>query len=218
MSQKAKTKILVLGSGIYARPFENHGDCVLVQGHNMPDEYDWDAVKLVVFTGGEDVDPSLYGDFQHESTMSNLNRDKVEEEFYKHAFLYGVPMVGICRGSQFLTVMNGGKLVQDCDNHAIAGTHTITAKGKVNTIDVTSTHHQMMIPVGNFNVLAHANGLSSHYQKANVKVIPKEAVEEPEVVWYPNTGSLAVQFHPEYMEADSQGYQYFQELLGEYIL
>lgn len=213
-----KTKILVLGAGIYARPFEKHGDCRLVQPHALPDEFSWPEVKMVVFTGGEDVDPELYGDYKHQSTVSNINRDKIEVEFFKMAFLYGVPMVGICRGSQFLTVMNGGKLVQDCGNHAIQGTHTIHAKGKVNTIDVTSTHHQMMIPEGDFNILAYANGLSSWYQKGNIKVTPKSKVEEPEVVWYPNSASLAVQYHPEYMEDDSQGYQYFQELLEDYIL
>ena len=33
--------------------------------------------------------------------------------------------VGVCRGSQFLCVMNGGLLVQDVGYHGVFGTHAI---------------------------------------------------------------------------------------------
>lgn len=41
-------------------------------------------------------------------------------------------------------------------------------------------------------------------------------VTEPEVVYYPDTKSLAVQCHPELMDSSSSGWQYFQSLLEEY--
>ena len=46
--------------------------------------------------------------------------------------------------TQFLCVMNGGKLVQNCKNHALWGTHGIT--DGVVTYEITSTHHQMQYP------------------------------------------------------------------------
>jgi len=54
-------------------------------------------------------------------------------------------MVGICRGSQFLTVMSGGRLFQDVSGHAIMGTHLIKFKDG-SSLGITSTHHQMMNP------------------------------------------------------------------------
>jgi gamma-glutamyl-gamma-aminobutyrate hydrolase PuuD len=73
-------------------------------------------------------------------------------------------------------------------------------------IMVTSTHHQMMIPEGRYDMLAWA------FNRAF-----KEELE-PEVVYYPDTRCLAVQYHPEYMPRNTAGWQYFQTLIKEYIL
>ena len=212
-----RTHVLVLGAGIYARPFLPHGEISLVSPLTIPDRYDWRDIKLVVFTGGADVDPSLYSERPHPKTYSDIERDKLEQDYYHAAVKGKIPMVGICRGAQFLTVMNGGSLVQHVDNHAVVGTHPIfTDKGK--EVKVTSTHHQMMYPKGKFKMLAWAKGLSNKYQTGRGTVTPKTLVDEPEVVWYGNTKSLAVQFHPEYMNEDSGGFKYFQELIKEYVL
>lgn len=214
-----RTKILVLGSGVYGRPFQGHGDIMLVKSTKLADEIDWATIKLVVFTGGADVDPSLYSEKAHATTHSDINRDKVETEYYHAALRNKVGMVGICRGSQFLTVMNGGRLVQHVSNHAVGGTHSITTKDN-ETFEVTSTHHQMMFPQGRHKMLAWAEGLSQKYEFGSTAAWAKKSdhIQEPEVVWYGNTKGLAVQFHPEYMNADSLGYNYFQDLLKEYVL
>lgn len=220
VNKRVPDKILVLGAGIYGRPFIEHGKVVLVQPTILPDAYLWDEIKLVVFTGGADVDPSMYKDKIHHTTHSDINRDKMEEEYYHQAVKFDVPMVGICRGSQFLTVMNGGVLIQNVTNHAIVGNHSIITKGG-KTVEVTSTHHQMMFPKKDYEVLAHAQGLSTEYAMGATTAHPKtgtHTTDEPEVVWYNKTNTLAVQFHPEYMNGDSGGYLYFQELLKEYVL
>jgi len=215
---KQRANILVLGSGIYARPFLEYGNVILVEPNTLYDDgHDWEKVKMVVFTGGHDVDPSLYSETKHSKTNSNLRRDRIEQEYYHAAIKRKLPIVGICRGSQFLTVMNGGSLIQHVNNHAIEGTHTITTTG-LKDIEVTSTHHQMMYPKGKYSMLAWAKGLSNKYQTGRGSVRPKMLVDEPEVVWYPTTKSLAVQFHPEYMNSDSGGYKYFQSLIKEYLV
>jgi len=214
-----KTKILILGSGVYGRPFQGFGDVSLLQRFSLADDHDWSKIKLVVFTGGADVDPSMYKEKIHPKTCSDINRDKVEAEYYHAAIKNKVPMVGICRGSQFLTIMNGGSLVQHVTKHAIAGTHSISTKDG-ETIEVTSTHHQMMFPKGNYKMLAWAHGLSHQYEFGATTAHSKNGtfMKEPEVVWFPKAKSLAVQFHPEYMNSDSLGYLYFQDLLKEYVL
>ena len=214
-------KILILGAGVYGRPFTDHGKVVLCNRYELPDEYNWKEIKLVVFTGGNDVDPTMYKDYRHPKTNSNVQRDHMEKEYFDTALKNKVPMVGICRGSQFLTVMNKGSLVQHVTGHGLVGTHSIkTKEGK--QVEVTSTHHQMMFPKGDdYTVLAWAEGLSKQYELGSTVAHPKTgdtSTKEPEVVWYNKTNSLAVQYHPEYMETDSGGYKYFQELLKEYVL
>lgn len=56
-----------------------------------------EEADIVVFTGGEDVDPSLYGCAKHSTTHSNLKRDLEEKTIFEkikpHQFC-----IGICRG------------------------------------------------------------------------------------------------------------------------
>lgn len=216
-------RILVLGGGQYLRPFVEHGD-VDAFDTTKCGGIDVSEYNLVVFTGGHDVSPNLYGEKMHTSTSSLPFRDASEEHIFKQCEEYRIPMVGICRGSQFLTVMNGGSLVQHVGNHGIGGTHPIrTYLGK--ELQVTSTHHQMMHPNGRYDLLAYAEGRSNMYEgegDVDTPVAFKRNEEgkfkEPEVVWYPNTRSLAVQYHPEYMGEDTEGYKYFQNLLEEYVL
>ncbi len=218
---KEKKRVLVLGSGGYARPFASHFNSIsLIQEYTPVSNFDWKEVDLLVFTGGHDVSPSFYGEKAHKTTSSDIHRDNMEKSYYHAAIRHAIPMVGICRGSQFLTVMNGGSLYQHVYEHGRHEGHSITTNGG-EKYQVTSTHHQMMKPKGKYELLAWAEGLSPSYESGGgLTLTPKRStlVKEPEVVWYPLIKSLAVQFHPEYMNEDSLGYLYFQELLKEYVL
>jgi len=221
MSKKTKDTILILGAGIYARPFTTHGRCILSSDAPSVNSYDWDTIKTVVFTGGADVDPEMYEEPRHKTTRSNIFRDKRERVFFDFCKIRKIPMVGICRGAQFLNVMNGGRLMQNVYNHAIQGTHSIITR-EDKQIEVTSTHHQMMFPKGKHELLAWAQGLSHKYETGRETITAKkgsnrEPFSEPEVVYFPNTKSLAVQFHPEYMNEGTGGYEYFQDLLKEFV-
>ena len=52
---------------------------------------------IVMFTGGEDVDPSLYGAEKHRTTHSNLERDLYEKSVFEKINPNQL-VVGICRG------------------------------------------------------------------------------------------------------------------------
>ena len=78
-------------------------------------------------------------------------------------------------------------------------------------------------PRGKYELLAWAQGLSYKYETGRGSIFPKkghgaELFSEPEAVYFPATKCLAVQFHPEYMNEDTGGYIYFQDLLKEFIL
>lgn len=68
----------------------------------------------VLFTGGDDMHPSLYGCCLHEhcGTLTPV-RDRCETKFAEIYLKTGKPYLGICRGIQFLNVMYGGTLYQD---------------------------------------------------------------------------------------------------------
>lgn len=110
----------------------------------------WEVVScvedadLVCFKGGPDVSPELYGEQNTRSTV-DVRRDFQSLNLYIQALNMGIPCAGICRGAQFLNVMNGGKMVQHIDDHAITGTHLVVLDGGTG-FQATSTHHQMMVP------------------------------------------------------------------------
>ena len=64
-------------------------DCELVNDVKNAD--------IILFTGGEDVDPEMYGKEKHDTTYSNINRDYEEAEIFEKVRPNQV-CLGICRG------------------------------------------------------------------------------------------------------------------------
>ena len=52
---------------------------------------------IVLFTGGEDVDPSLYNCAKHHTTFSNIKRDLHEKDMFEQVSENQL-VIGICRG------------------------------------------------------------------------------------------------------------------------
>lgn len=172
-------------------------------------------VDLVQFTGGTDVNAAMYGQERHPaSSIPDVIRDIEESRIYSKCVLHNIPVAGICRGSQFLCVMNGGHLKQHVNNHGLYGTHkmmTITGE----EYDVTSTHHQMMQPAGDFEMLGWAEELADYHEESvpEVSIPLAQEGQEPEVVVWKKSRTLAAQYHPEYMSADSPAVTYYFDRL-----
>jgi len=173
---------------------------------------------LVQFTGGADVTSSYYEEEEHPQTGSNPFRDEEEMALYKECLLMQIPMAGICRGGQFLNVMNGGKMYQHVDGHAIAHLHKLRDIKWKNHISVTSTHHQMM-RCGDYGlVVAHAGESTFRENMVGDKVVRNVDLlhADTEVVFYPHTQSLCFQPHPEFDRAEACRFYYFA-LIQRYL-
>ncbi len=67
-----------------------------------------------LFTGGHDVNPTLYGVDKGELCGDLcVPRDRLESIIFSYAMEYNVPILGICRGIQLINVLCGGTLYQD---------------------------------------------------------------------------------------------------------
>lgn len=151
---------------------------------------------MIVFTGGSDIAPAAYLEApQKECGPPNMIRDLNCFGLYNYGILNGMPMIGICRGAQFLTVAQGGKLDQHIEGHATGQTHYITFTNG-NTMSVTSTHHQAMRPARDVDVLATG---------------PGDVVEVTMTEIFGAT-QLCVQGHPEYVLKDHPFQIWFMEL------
>lgn len=109
-----------------------------------------------IFSGGVDVDPSLYGE-EVEPGCGTIDRqrDDVEINMFPLLLTRGVPILGICRGCQVINVAFGGTLRQDIPNHrqndengrfchtvsVVPGTKLSAILGKASLL-TNSYHHQ----------------------------------------------------------------------------
>lgn len=173
---------------------------------------------LVVFTGGEDINPSLYGEQRHHYTSFNQTRDDHEMEAMSKAIKLGKYIWGTCRGAQLMCSYNKGKVIQDVNHPSY---HKFTTSWDMKEYDVTSCHHQML----NTNhcqvattVLGYTKQLSPYHTNGknqdcsrDLSVITENGVailKEPEIVYFhrmysgvnrSESSGLCIQGHPEWM-------------------
>jgi hypothetical protein len=181
---------------------------------------------LLCFGGGEDVYPGLYGHRNLNSYTSAISRRDIFESIaFDMAKAMKVPMLGICRGAQFVCVRSGGTLFQDLYKHP-SGTHKIvlfepTTEGE-KELGISSTHHQAMVP-WNIN-----HKLIGYYpNENNARHIYDTAVDperenfplncDPEIVFFPDTMSLGVQGHPEFFPTNSKVNIYVRHLVSKFL-
>lgn len=196
-----KTVYIVGGDRLIERMFEARGWEVATSLAAEP--------SLVVFTGGADVSPELYGE-KNFASHTNKTRDDLERLVYTDCIELDLNMAGICRGGQFLNVMNGGRMFQHVEKHL--GNHPIIDLDTGTTVEVTSTHHQMMIPNlqdGEVIAIANLGGIKQTWDGVGVKTVRDEM--DTEVVWYEGTKSLCFQPHPEYGVKSCEEY-FFKQL------
>ncbi len=71
----------------------------------------------LLFTGGEDLEPALYGEQKlPECGAVDRSRDVFELALMDAAERRGLPVLGICRGIQLINVFYGGTLWQDLES------------------------------------------------------------------------------------------------------
>ena len=67
-----------------------------------------------LFTGGHDVSPDLYGEVSLKDMVSSCRRrDEMESYILRKAIKADKPILGICRGIQFINAALGGTLYEE---------------------------------------------------------------------------------------------------------
>jgi putative glutamine amidotransferase len=160
-----------------------------------------DALDGLLFSGGSDLDPEVYGQDAHAETDGVVpERDRAEIALLQAALERDMPVLAVCRGSQVLNVARGGDLVQhlpdvvgdekhkhtpgtfaDHDVDLVSGTRVQQILG--DHAPVKSHHHQGYGQLG--------EGLREAARAGDGTI---EALEDPSrrfalgVLWHPEAG------------------------------
>ena len=152
------------------------------------------SVDGVLFTGGDDIHPFLYGE-ETNAKCGNISqqRDALEMSLVPLVMEFGKPILGICRGIQLLNTAMGGTLYQDIPSQfeadlSIAHRQPFAYKVPSHTVDVIpGTLLSRILGEDHASIAVYAPD----------KMI--EAVYAPD---YPFL--LGVQWHPEHLVSTQQ--------------
>jgi putative glutamine amidotransferase len=159
----------------------------------------------IIISGGEDVNPALYGMEEEVGKCEGIDyrRDTLEIKMIKYAIENKIPLLCICRGCQILNVANGGTLIPDIPSDFDTIIKHSGGKSK----------HWVNISEGTFLYnICHTTGdtVNSFHHQAVKEVAPLfravayaedsliEAIEMADTTGH--SFILGVQWHPEGME------------------
>ncbi|MDD2521402.1 MAG: gamma-glutamyl-gamma-aminobutyrate hydrolase family protein [Anaerolineaceae bacterium] len=172
-------------------------------------------------TGGGDLDPTLFGESNHERIYGvNPERDAFEIALVSQTISQDKPLLTVCRGTQVLNVACGGTLFVDIASH-IPGAQkhdwyptykrdklvhdvSITPGSRlarilgVNSVRTNSLHHQSINRV--------ADGLNAVAFAADGVI---EAVEYPDKRFV-----IGVQWHPEWLQDQAPMRDLYRAFIG----
>lgn len=187
-------KILLLvntNKQFYEQAIEECG-AIAISKYLPDDDINYDGLLIC---GGNDIDPSYYGQEINGAVDIDIERDKTEIPLVKKFIETKKPILGICRGHQLLNVALGGSLIQHLEDtpthrqgileniaeHPVVATNGFLKDLYGENFNINSIHHQAVDKV--------ANGLKVVARYNNVI----EALEHKTLPFY------SVQFHPERM-------------------
>ena len=127
----------------YIEFFESLGFIVVLvpNNTNLIEQYFDDEICLVVFSGGNNVDPSLY---KGNTNLDDVypERDSIEKKIFDVAIQSEIKLLGICRGFHAINVFLGGSVSHKVKGHVNQNHNLISKRNNLNNKITNSFHNQ----------------------------------------------------------------------------
>ncbi len=176
------------------------------------------VIDGLLLTGGQDVDPSLYGEERNEKCGEVYPpRDTLEKKLFQKAMSLDMPVFGICRGLQFINAAMGGTLYQDLPTQFVSP----NAENHSQSLPYDQFQHKVtVIQSSPLYALLETEKLpvnSYHHQGVRTLapgLLPSAIAEDGlvEAIYAPHKSFVqAVQWHPEFcFETDEASRKLFR--------
>lgn len=154
-------------------------------------------IERVILSGGNDVDPLLYGGKRGESSSIAPERDATEKRMVELALQKNMPLLGICRGMQFLNVHFGGKLITLEDVFG-EGAHPPGMDHSLNIVTDQDVFGSKVM-VNSF----HNQGLTQKELSPQLRMFAVSDEGIVEGFYHPSLPLVGIQWHPERRSPDT---------------
>ena len=163
-------------------------------------------VDCLILTGGEDLNPSFYGE-EPDEMLEDVNDERDLSDWYlaRAAVDNKFPLLATCRGMQLIDVLFGGTLYQDLPTqYENAVEHRSQdlidfAYHQLTITDADSLVAQAMGGAGTYEVNSwHHQGVKTVGEGLTVTALAEDGMIEALELEDPDFFMLAVQFHPEW--------------------
>lgn len=181
----------------YVDFFTAHG-LLVIPVPNLPPavpHYFDGSIGGVVLTGGNDVSPARYGGSAHPRDAS-AERDETEARLVQHAVERRLPVLGICRGMQFLNVFFGGSLVCDVASHPGGERHR---PGAMHPVEITDSRAKAVAEATCYDTNSfHGQAVTTSTLAPGLQVFARDPDSDiVEGLYHPAHRIAGVQYHPE---------------------
>ena len=178
-----------------------------------------DMADGVVFAGGNDFDPTIYGGDHDLVEDYSREDDQKSLDLFAYSIEKNVPILGICRGMQLMNIYYGGSLYEDIktqysDQIIHRGDDRTYSYHNINILDDTYLKNILQDDVIEVNSFHHegiknlADGLVVSAKSPDGLI---EAIENPYYSYM-----VGVQWHPEgNYEVNSYSKELFEDFIGK---
>jgi len=154
-------------------------------------------IQAIILAGGNDINPKLYGGKPQNSDFSE-ERDKTEKALLGIAIKNKLPVLGECRGTQFINIFFGGSLIQNIKPET--GFNHVAVMHPVDIIDKKAIDflHKKTLTVNSY----HNHGITKNTLSNDLRPFAVSPDGIIEGIYHPKYPIAGILWHPERKSPD----------------
>lgn len=106
---------------------------------NVEDYLTTNKIERIIISGGNSIAFDPYKKTKDSDKINMEDRNNTEADIMRYAINKNIPVLGICRGAQFINMYFGGKILRDLKNSLNGGVKHVATKHEISVSNIIMT-------------------------------------------------------------------------------